>query len=463
MNINEWIDNYDEISVLMRENCGYRMLIEVGERTVELTCSIISTIISGQNVSIIRVVDSIASQYNPAGESGTDGIANLKNEMPMNFYVDVNKLKKDKKVPPKAEKDSAKPEAGTLSPTKDKKKSNDKKEREKNLVKKEGLKSDQLNQRRPSVLTNIQNNEESLSIRTPASIRSDNTYDNNDKQSAHPTSISTTSTSLNRLMRTTFAKKIESTSNRLQQLQAMMVLLFGCTAVFAVVFNVLLSSAYSRYIENINDTYLSGSNLVDSVILLQKLEIFSRDCATMLGDTRSSNLTDITNLAQTISDRHSNLYSRASYLPIDAFELFTAPIIELTDAVDGGIRSTKLSMNEGINLLYSQATLLADDFRSSCSSRRQLSFISSIVFDSLAGEMERLALAYHQNTLLLHDYYVSTVFLMTLIPIILIYLVSITLIMAIFVRTNKEAKVLYKLFLDVPKVSCMQNTDSEPF
>ena len=425
----------------MKDHSGYRMQLDVDGKTIDLTCTMVSTTIAAKNITIIRLANSNLSHL-----SGQDEGTNLlKTEMPMNFYVDTSKLKKakaaaagkgDKSV---AKSDDQEEDVGKTAG----------KDKKKHHVEKHGDKKDRRESIRPmNGATEVgKPMERRLSTQSSGSAA--------DKQSAHPSNLSQSSTTMNRMMRTTFSKKIESTSMRLRSLRKSIVVLFGLTAILAIGQNVIFNQSYSGLLLNIDDIVESGRNYVQSVVLLRKLRLFELACPTMDTTTRQSARQTILDLADQISSTHYELYGESGYLPSDARTIFTSPTISIADSSNPvGVTLNKISFNEGINTLVSQSSLLATDYvRNECtSSTTDLSFVSSLVLDSLASPMLDLMHTY------LHAYFDRiaslrpNIFLFSVLPISLIYIACVVLILAIFMQTNKEAKVLYRLFLDVPKV-----------
>lgn len=503
--ISEWIENFDELSVVMKDHAGYQMQLDLDGKRVDLTCTMSSLTIAGQPITVIRLMNSHLNRL--AATNGTDtdgGVGNLKNELPMQFYIDVSKQKKEKK-PPATGKGAAggKRHVGTeendiparedagVSTTKSKKKAarDDGKlspGRQASKTRRESIRPlhDAMvsDNRSGSMHTGDSklNHFIFLALSAPSGMSAERRPSTVpemavDQQSAHPTSFSQASTTLNRMMRTTFAKKIEVTSVRLRSMRKLydlgehssilntsyiiapslsLVLLFTATTGFAIAYNVIFGRAYAHYQANVEDVVVSGHNYVDVIVLLQKLRLLELDCLTMSTGERETAKTEILDFAEAISDNHYGLYARSSYLSAASRLLFTAPVVGVAGAADPASTTvTKISLNDAINMLVSRASLLATNLEESvCTTTDTIEPVSSIVFDSLIDPLRSLIDAYldanHEDIVRLR----STLYWFAVAPIVAIYIVCVSMILLIFRQTNSEAKVLYRLFLDVPKV-----------
>jgi hypothetical protein len=438
------VENFDEVSQNMKESEGYKLQMDVDGSEMTLVCTLISTTIAGKAIMIMKLMNAAAVAY-LARADGTEAWV-IKTETPMNFYIDVSKTKKDtKKVPAKGIKATEKESA----PDRDKNKKSTTRQTTSPQQKEQRKKKNVSTSfsvieggDKKSSKSNITNKQKERKLASNGS----------DRQSY----VSQTSTTLNRLMRTSFSRRVEATANRLRMMRKAFALIFFVTAVLAIVHNIVFSMAYEEYTRNMDDIAACGDNYADMLVLVRKLRLFQLTASTLSETERAAGHSDILSLSNEIADRHLVLEAESGLrLNRSAQAIFTQPSLTAHVVQNDKLQKlTALSLNDAVNILVSRSSRMANFLAqgNSTAAASEMRSVSSIVLDTLGAPMSTL-MHYHLEAYLSDSATMSiSVFFFSIIPLVAIYGACAMVIMTIFVKTNAEAKVLYRLFLDVPKV-----------
>lgn len=473
MHISDWIENFNDVSNLMKDHSGYKLSMDVGEKIVDLTCTMINTVIAGVNITIIKLTDS-----NALAHVATLDVKDIRNEVPMNFYVDASKLKKDKKAVVKA---SEKGGTGAATTNKADENLDPKKSPKKDSKEKGGRKPDPGRSSSNTSNSKRHHREESHSsgkLGSDSDKKSSGSGGGNESgsrptspqkarvrrgstvegKSMHSANTSQTATTLNRLMRATFSRKIEATAQKLRLMRKSLFVVFLVSSGFAIAMNVVFKQMYDLYIGNLDDIMGIGFVYTNALVLLQRMEMFTREAPGMTDAERMARSASLQSFSAEIKNTYFNLYNRSSYLPLITQELFISPTVEIRDASHAqDVSIQNLSLNDAVSLFHSTACQIAEKVATfHQDTERRLSFLSSLFLDSIDKASTDLILQYLAACTDLVDRLHASIFWFSLLPIGIIFLLCITVIFTIFFRTNAEAKIVYRLFLDVPKDVILQ-------
>ncbi len=465
IHISDWIENFEDVATLMQNERGYRLQLDFDTRIVDLNCTKISTVIAGQSVTIIKLTESGVHERLAASHE----VNSIKTEMPMNFYVDASKLKKEKKVAGKVVKEERTEVVETRSSTVDKPRGNGDKKARQDRTKTESMKSairksnktsdhssNSMSSSNDKSRDGIQQPKENTTRKL--SINSNRPSDV-ERQSQHKSIQSQTTSTMNRMMRATFSKRIERTSHRLRIMRKLLLLIFAVTCAFAIILNVVYDKIYKDYLQSLDHMSQTGLNYVNSVYLIETVRRFKHQRDRLSQEDRNARKAEIIQMANDLSDSHFRIFEHASYLPTDDESVFTEPTLNVAH----GNATLRLSLNDAINALTSRASLVATRLADTREQHvdQDIIVISSLALDTLEVPLRQLSnsfFRYYQNS---GRVQVPKIYAFTLVPMATLYLLCFIMIIAIFIKTNDEAKIVYKLFLDVPKVCCVSFNQDE--
>jgi hypothetical protein len=255
-------------------------------------------------------------------------------------------------------------------------------------------------------------------------------------------------------MRVSFAKRVGQTSNRLRILRRALLIASIIMSVMAVIHLVLQKQRFDDYLNVMQRIGDVGDTLQQSLVILQDIrefQIAATDAKVALSaqeraDTRINILAEIDNF----SAKHRAIYSSVVKFQLQsAFPEISQPMLKITDITDDIILKN-VSINDSIDRFASEAAKLVDSITKG--NNADMSLASSIALDTIRDPLKRLIgvfMAKKQQLMIDIDFFI---FYIALIPVAVIYFALSIVVGFIYYRTNSDAKLLYKLFLDVPKV-----------
>ena len=158
---------------------------------------------------------------------------------------------------------------------------------------------------------------------------------------------------------------------------------------------------------------------------------------------------EILSLTRLISWSHFQLYNHSEYLG-DKRVLFTSTTRTIVDISTN--TTISVSLNDAITTFTSQVVLLVKSIMTgSAQTSVTLSSLSAIAYDTIDPALKELTSHYLYQYQTTASYLRDRIYPFAFAPIGLMYLGCFVIVVIIFLRINAESKVLYRLFLDVPK------------
>lgn len=455
--ISDWIENFDDVADQMQNQAGHKIAIEKDDRIIQLNCVLMSTVVANIPVKIIKLTDATVDAY--LTNNVSEVTAAMRKEMPMSFYLDTSKLKKE--VATKSKYIGNVDEKVVATKEIEAHKANDKDVHHGPIKKSRNIKKRTNSQTNDNASdTSSLNSNEGVVVATaedasylrnnsaPSSVR------NSDKASTHKSANSQGSTTVNRLMRLSFAKKIEATSGRLSLSRKIILFMFFLTIIDAIAVNLYTSNVYSTH--NLAMQHLADvtNNHANSVVLLQKVrQLFD---PSFTSDQKSTLRGDVAAMSTQISDVHFALFNAAASLATIDGSIFTNPNLVVVTGMIGSNTtvSSTLSLNDAVNQMTAQASLMA--LRQGQNIAMDVTLVIDLLANLVVNTMDEPMKSLIASFLSVYagdEYsYNAPLYAISLVPMLFIYTVLLVIIGSTLIRTNADAKVVYKLFLDVPKV-----------